>query len=269
MRTTKFGYEILKSAESVLGQGYRSGKKNYYGEKLEDIIKEYDSVGGTKYYAGKGRQQPDYCAITASVILDRAFKNYDGSKNVIRNASANNLAVLAKKSGVRVDGNPAIGSLFIYERNDKGQGHIGFVWKSGHKNYIETIEGNTESCSSFIIKEGCATKLNCGEYGILTRQRKSPYITSAKKKYSFIHIEELYGTSTQDYPDTVNYLADGEYCEIINEDDFNFAEGSDGDAEDPKETHELVQFFHTHMNKILLGGGVLSIILLGVLGGKK
>ena len=92
---------------------------------------------------------------------------------------------------------------------------------------------------------------------------------SAKKDYSFIHIEELFGVETEEFPDTENYLADGEYCDLINKNDFNFDDGSDGEAEDPQETKKLVQFFHTHKNKIVLGGGALAIILLGVFGNKK
>ena len=129
MRTTHFGSKIIASAEEVLGLGYRSFGNNYYGEKLEEVVKEFDANGGTSYFTGKGKAQPDYCAITASVILDRAFKKYDVSKNNIRNASANTLASIVKSKGVRVDKKPAVGSLFIYERNAKGQGHIGFVWK--------------------------------------------------------------------------------------------------------------------------------------------
>jgi hypothetical protein len=127
MKTTQFGYQLVKSAEEVLGIGYRAGDKNYFGDRLEDVIKEYDRHDGTKFWAGKGKKQPDYCAITCSVILDRAFKRFNGSHNNVRNASAKHLSNLAIASGVRVDDKPAIGSLFVYERNDKGQCHIGFV----------------------------------------------------------------------------------------------------------------------------------------------
>ena len=142
MRTTQFGSEIIKAAESVLGMGYRSNGKNYFGERLEEVIRAFDSHDGTKYWAGRGRQQPDYCAITASLILDKAFKNYNGTHNTIRHAAANKLADLAKASGVRVDDKPAVGSLFIYQRNAKGQGHIGFVWKVNSNNIIASGCGN-------------------------------------------------------------------------------------------------------------------------------
>ena len=259
MKTTKFGYQLIKSAEDVLGIGYRSFGKNYYGEKLESIVKEFDAHNNTKYWAGKGKAQPDYCAITQSVILDRAFKEFNGSKNLIRSVSANTLASLAKSSGAKVNKTPSIGSLFIYERNDKGQGHIGLVWKV-KGNYIETIEGNTESSSSFIIKDGCATKLNPGEYGILTRQRRSPYKTSAGKEYSFVHIEELFGAEKSDFPDTENYLADGEGCELMPDETGMDFGGSDGDGDVPVEQ----SFISRNKDKIVIGGGVLGLILLGV-----
>jgi surface antigen len=259
MKTTRFGYEIVKSAEEVLEQGYRSRGKNYYGEKLEEIVKEFDKHGGTNYFTGKGKKQVDYCAITASVILDRALRNYDGSNNIIRSASANTLAGIAKSRGVRVDKTPAIGSLFIYERNDKGQGHIGFVWKVNPRS-IASIEGNTESCNSYIIRKGCPEKLECGEYGILTRLRNSPYKTSAGKQYYFIHIEELFDKELMEFPDTENYLADGDSCEIMNWDENNIDEGSDGDREDPVETAKAVSFFETHKDKIVLGGGNVGFV---------
>jgi hypothetical protein len=262
MRTTFFGSKIIKAAEDVLGIGYRSFKKNYFGEKLEEVIQEYDRHDGTRFFAGKGKMQPDYCAMTASVILDRAFRLYDGSKNTLRSASANTLSNLIKARKVRVDKKPAVGCLFSYIRNAKGQSHVGFVWKV-HPNYIETIEGNTESCSSFIIKKGCPTKLDCGEYGILTRQRKSPYTTSAGNPFSFIHIDELFDTELNDYPDSENYLADENFCDIINESDFDF-EGSDGDAPDPLETPAESGFLSKHKDKIIPIGSGIFILLLGI-----
>jgi hypothetical protein len=266
MRTTLFGSKIIESAEEVLGYGYRSFNRNYFGERLEVVVKEFDSVSGTSFFAGKGRKQPDYCAITSSIILDKAFRSFDGSVNAIRSASANTLGSLARSTGVRVDRSPSVGSLFIYERNAKGQGHIGFVWKvkAGH---IDTIEGNTESCSSYIIKEGCPVRLNCGEYGILTRQRRSPYRTSAGKNFSFIHIEEMFGTDLEEFEPSENYLADGTFCELITT-DYDY-EGSDGDASDPVETPKHMAFLHTHKNKIIAGSCGVAILLLGVLSRNK
>jgi hypothetical protein len=128
--------------------------------------------------------------------------------------------------------------------------------------YIETIEGNTESGSSFIIKDGCAVKLNAGEYGILTRQRRSPYRTSAGKNYSFIHIEELFDTELLDFPKSENWLAlaDGNFCEMnLSFEEMDF-EGSDGEADEPVET----SIFNRHKDKIIIGSGALALIILGI-----
>ena len=75
MRTTRLGREIIRAAEDVLSLGYRAYNKNLFGEKLENVIKEFDTLSTKKYYRGKGKEQPDYCGITQSIILDRAFSN--------------------------------------------------------------------------------------------------------------------------------------------------------------------------------------------------
>ena len=159
-----------------------------------------------------------------------------------------------------MDRKPGLGSLFVYERNDKGQGHIGMVWKI-KGDYIETIEGNTESGSSFIIKDGCAIRLSPGEYGVLTRQRRSPYNTTSGKEYSFIHIEELFGSELSNYPDSENYLADvGDSCEIMPaKDDLDFG-GSDGDGEEASEQSFLLR----NKDKLVLCGGIFGVILFGI-----
>ena len=111
-------------------------------------------------------------------------------------------------------------------------------------------------------------KLNCGEYGILTRQRKAPYKTSAGKDYSFLHIEELFGTDLDNYPDSENYLADSEFCEIINAEEFDY-EGSDDEAGEPIETPRALSLFHTHKDKIIIGGSVFALFILGIMTSRK
>ena len=249
MRTTKLGNEIIKAAEDVLSLGYRAYNKNLYGEKLEQIVKEFDVLSTKKYFRGKGKEQVDYCGITQSVILDRAFRNYDGSENKIRNASALEFKNIARKNNIRIDNKASVGSLFLYPRNGGSGFHIGLVYKIIDGGF-QTIEGNTYSSNSYIIdKEGCATKLGSNEYGILTRSRQN------NSNIEFIHIEELFGKELFSYPDGGQYLSD--YC-VIPTDEFPSYGGDFAGAEAVPPTTL------TAAHKVLIGC-VTSLFLLGLL----
>ncbi len=257
MRTTRLGYEIIKSAEEVLAMGYRAYNRNLYGEVLEEVIKEFDTLSNKKYYRGKGKEQVDYCGITQSVILDRAFRNYDGSLNSFRTASAGEFKNLAKKHGIRIDKKATVGALFLYPRSGGSGYHIGLVYKIIDGGF-ESIEGNTYSSNSYIIdKDGCAIKLGANEYGILTRPR------TINKDIEFIHIEELYGNEIFTYPDSNQYLADTDdkdFC-VITDDIVPEIEGDFVGAEaTPKSLLTREEKFIIGCSGALFGLGIITRI---------
>jgi hypothetical protein len=89
MRTTKFGSRIVDAAEEILQFEYRSGSRNYFGDKLEQLVQEFDSFNiPPRQFKGRGKAQPNYCGITISVILDRAMRKFNDSVNTYRNANA-------------------------------------------------------------------------------------------------------------------------------------------------------------------------------------
>jgi hypothetical protein len=264
MLTTKFGNEIIKAAEDVLSLGYRAYNKNLYGEVLENVVKEFDVLSPRKYYAGQGKKQPDYCAITQSIILDRAFRNFDGSVNTFRTASAGEFLSKGKQRGLRVDKNPAVGCLFVQPRNGGSGYHIGLVYKLlGNK--FRTIEGNTYSSSSYILqKDGCAIKLGPNEYGILTRLR------NVKPEMQFIHTEEMFSKETSTYPDSPQYLAESDVlCEIMDE-DVPATEGDfTGELAAPNISQTSLSFIEKYKTELILGGGIIGIIILGLISRNK
>jgi len=204
MRTTFFGQQLIKAAEDVLQVEYRAGNRNRFGERLERIVKEFDSGGSTRFFKGAGKQLPDYCGITVSVIIDRALQMYNGQANTYRSASAKWFKDNARRFNLRMDKVPRDGCLFLTKRSGGSGYHIGFVWEvSADGRTIKTIEGNTWSSSSFHVrKTGCKIKLGNNEFGILSRTRRTDAI------YSFIHIEELFDTLVVDFPRSAAMLAD-------------------------------------------------------------
>lgn len=216
MQTTQFGINIIRAAEDVLAIGYRAGTRNQYGEKLEQLWKEYDAHSGTKLYKGAGNKQADYCGGTVSVILDRATRAFNGQSNKFRSASAKEFENLAKKFNIRIDNTPRPGCLFTTLRSGGSGRHVGLVWQVIGEN-IQTIEGNTYCSSCYYIQNGCKVKLGNNEYGIVTRLRPS----QKNLKYAphcYIHVEELFGTTPLvDIPKTEAMLADkpapGTYCD--------------------------------------------------------
>jgi surface antigen len=204
MNTTLFGKKLIEAAESVLQIEYRAGENNRFGEKLEQVVREFDAAGNTKLFAGVGRRQPDYCGITVSVIIDRAMREYNGEANAYRSASAKWFKDNAKKFGLRIDKTPRNGCLFLTKRSGGSGYHIGFVWEViNNGTAIKTIEGNTWSGSSFHVrKTGCKIKLVANEYGILSRARP------VKNIDSFIHIEEMFNDLIAEFPKSDAMLAD-------------------------------------------------------------
>jgi len=129
MRTTKFGSRIIDAAEEILQLEYRAGSRNYFGEKLEQLAQEFDSYNiGPKQFKGKGKAQPDYCGYTLSVILDRAVRYFNNTKNDYRNANAKWFVDEAKKRGnIRVDKIPQPGCIFVTLRSGGSGYHVGLV----------------------------------------------------------------------------------------------------------------------------------------------
>jgi surface antigen len=258
MKTTMFGSHIIKAAESVLQVEYRAGTRNCYGEKLEQVVQEFDTIGKKKYFTGKGKKQVDYCGITVSVVLDRAMNAFDGTLNTFRSASAGEFLNLAKKNKIRVDKQPQAGCLFVTKRTGGSGYHIGLVWDVSGKN-IKTIEGNTYSSSGFIVKAGgCKVKLGAKEYGIMSRMRPIANI------HQFVHIEELYGATTSEYEPTQALLADGSNME--SEVPANACSNEDYDANatggEPSEPLSM-RLKGIPKEYFYIGGGALAVAGIG------
>jgi hypothetical protein len=77
--------------------------------------------------------------------------------------------LIKTKKTLRVDGEPAVGSIFYNTRD--GGGHVGFVIKVDGINF-ESIEGNTTN--------------SAGEWGVWSKKKNLN-----EKKYQFIHLEDL------------------------------------------------------------------------------
>jgi hypothetical protein len=262
MRTTLFGKKLIEAAEEVLQIEYRAGNRNYFGEALEGLVQEFDAntAGGRRLFAGKGKKQPDYCGITVSVIIDRALREYSGQSNNYRSASAKWFKDNASRHNLRIDKIPRDGSLFLVKRSGGSGYHIGFVWEvSPNGRTIKTIEGNTWSGSSFHVrKTGCKIKLDMNEYGVLSRARPIANIDS------FVHIEEMFDATVQDFPKSAAMLADaipsqhladtGGSCSI---DDFDaYAEGGEG----VNSAGSFLGFIpEEYRHYAYIGGGILAL----------
>ena len=266
MRTTLFGQKLIQAAEEVLQVEYRAYDKNQYGEALERVVREYDTNALDKkfMFAGIGKKQPDYCGITVSVILDRAVKAFTEGKqtNTFRSAVAAYFKNNARLFGLRVDKTPRDGCLFLTKREGGSGYHVGFVWEVLNNQSIKTIEGNTWSGSSFHVKaDGCKTKLNYGEYGILTRARLTSSIDC------FVHIEEMFedknNVLVMDFPKSAAMLADKGVCNI-EELDPN-ADGGDGVNTAGQDTgqEKLLGFIPVEYKPYLyIGGALLAISII-------
>jgi len=129
MKTTKFGSKIIEAAEEILQLEYRAGDRNYYGEKLEQVVQEFDLLQSvkSKVFKGRGKAQPDYCAITISVILDRAMRKYNGSDNTLRNVSAKYFIDESSRRELRIDNRPQPGCIFATQRSGGTGWHVSIV----------------------------------------------------------------------------------------------------------------------------------------------
>lgn len=253
IKTTLFGKALIDAAEEVLQVEYRAGNNNQYGEKLEQIVQEYDlnPIGGKKF-TGRGKKQLDYCGITASVIIDRAVRKYTGQTNKFKSASASFFKNSASKHKLRVDNTPTPGCLFLVRRDGGSGYHVGFVWDVNPDGSIKTIEGNTYGSSSFHVrKDGCKIKLNPTEYGILSKARRPSKIDC------FVHVEEMFDSDIVEIQRSTAMLADeppteGTYCNT---------EPTDPDADGGEAINNADLVLGYPKDKVYIAGGIAAVLL--------
>jgi hypothetical protein len=196
--------------------------------------------------------------MTASVVLDRALKEYNGRDNTMRSAGAKELIGIAKKHNIRVDNKPSVGAMFLtLQGGNPNKRHAGIVWKVENNNKsIQTIEGNAWSGSAMQIgNSGCAVDANNKE-GIISRK------ISVGKVKEFLHIEELEGKQINEYSDTPAMLADeGDICLLDSELALDADGGSSGDT-DKTENYNADDYICGIPKEYIHIGG--SVIILGL-----
>jgi hypothetical protein len=109
-----------------------------------------------------------WCCKFVWAMTNEACKKLGVANPLPQTASTKTLLENAKKT-LRVDGEPAVGSIFYNTRD--GGGHVGFVIKVDGINF-ESIEGNTTN--------------SAGEWGVWSKKKNLN-----EKKYQFIHLEDL------------------------------------------------------------------------------
>lgn len=187
VETTELGILILEEAERLLMAGYREETNNNDGLWLEKLIQEFDELQpkGNKKYVNRRKNHIPYCAVTASVILDRAFKRF-GITNFVRTASAKDFISVAKRNNVRANKIAKPGAVFLTQTSGEGSRsgyHAGIVWYVDEKRkVIGTIEGNTPG--GYHIKNGCLERLPKGWDGIVHKERPISNVAY------FIHVQD-------------------------------------------------------------------------------
>ncbi len=185
--TTELGKMILEEAEALLLGSYREQTNSNDGVWLEKMIQEFDILQpkGNKKYVNRRKNQIPYCAVTASVILDRAFERY-GITNYVRTASAKDFLNVAKQHKVQINKVAKPGAVFLTKTSGEGSTsgyHAGIVWYVDEKRkVIGTIEGNTPS--GYHINNGCLVKLPKGWDGIVHKERPISNVAN------FIHVQD-------------------------------------------------------------------------------
>jgi surface antigen len=265
MRTTKLGRLIVLECENLLRAriAETDGENRSPGIKL--LADEFNRIptkeAGFIYPAA-------WCGITVSVALERAFKEYDGSSTPLATARASNFVNLARKHGIRVDKEPAIGAIALTASSGGSGRHAQIVWNYEDGN-VYTCEGNGDANKSYQIANDCIVKSNKAQ-SLHSRLKKASQFTD------FIHIEEYFDKDVHEYAGSSAFSAtsglsdDGEvlrtsdgleYCVWSLEEDEAGIE-RDGDAVTPPFKAELKSFIDKNRTELLLLGGVASLCLI-------
>jgi hypothetical protein len=298
MKTTKLGLEIVKSAEQWLAE-----------RVIEDYADNRDKHGKiaglwTEYLTGNYKPNPNkkkndaYCAITATVIVDRAVRNYAlannifGAKNPVRHAAAANLIKIAEAANVRTAGvdsknkatlDPIPGCMFVVKSSSASGRHAGIVWQVFDDGTFLSIEGNNwagnkkqaqikpeDDCTFYSYNGGTS---EVGNAGIHSFRRKVSEIKG------LIHTEELMGVDVVDYTpkyspqlnlsDSDEDLPSGSYC-LLDTKDIVVIEGANA-----PDTGYLTDEYLAKLNSIIpgvpnkylaIGGGAAVLIALIAVG---
>jgi len=239
IQTTKFGKVIAEEAEKLLKLNFKEATNNNDGEILVNLVKEFDEkqpIGNKKL---QRKNQFAYCAMIASVIIDRAMARL-GEVNTIRTAGAKDWLNVSSRFKFRRDNKPATGAVFMTKTTGEGSTsgyHVGIIWfVQGDK--VVTIEGNTPG--GYHLVDGCLKRLPKGWDGIVLKVRKASSLAEV------IHVEEYFEkdllATIDPFPsgmDLTGLRDEGEYCLMEAEvEESTEGESSDG-VEEAKNNEEI------------------------------
>ncbi|MCX6154411.1 MAG: hypothetical protein NT007_09640 [Candidatus Kapabacteria bacterium] len=228
IKTTAFGQVIVREIEKFMQSPCLEATNNNDGECLYNLIQEFDQLQPAGNKKLQRSRQMAYCAMTATVILDRAFHTM-GYQNPVRASGAKEFINVGRQNHLRLrtDKNPAPGAIMLTEsvgQNGSTSGyHAGLVWYV-NGNTVGTFEGNT-SPGYIWASDTCVVKGN--RDGIFLKQRTKNSIAS------FIHVEEFFDNliasySTAEFVNTFSGLNEGEFCATdIETQNTNTEESSD------------------------------------------
>jgi len=132
--------KIVETAKGFIGQAEIKGNKGFESKEFERLM---ERVGWRTGWA--------WCSLFAELVLKLAYKgNDDVTKELDKlcNASAVKTLKNFRNAGYKVSGKATPGAVAIWQSKRRGvkswTGHVGIVTKV-HKDYFETVEGNTGS----------------------------------------------------------------------------------------------------------------------------
>jgi hypothetical protein len=267
METTKFGKVLVEEMERLLAERIAEQNCDNKSNSLKKLWSEYAKITGKTAYGQA------WCAMTASVILNRASERYVGQKSKLLSASSTGLLNEAKAIEMRIDSVPAVGAVALSTSNSAPSGyHTQMVWKIDG-DYIFTCEGNGDAQNSYQIgSSGCLVKAN-NKCSLHSRKKHR-----SKFKY-FIHTEEMWGdTQLLAFNESTaqSGLADGslvasasstssltgvgaDYCVYSPETDID---GIEKDGSDVVETDVEPTFLGIPRSYAIIGAAGLSLALL-------
>jgi hypothetical protein len=222
IQTTEFGNIIVREAEKLLMSRCTEKSGRNDGTCVANIVKEYNLLAPVNKSVGM-----PYCAMTVSVILDKAFSTL-GFLNILRSPTAKGFVDEAQKLGIKVNKVPKPGAILV-ARSGTGSGfHAGLVWYVKDNGIIGTIEGNTTGYH--LTEDGCLVK--SPREGVVTKERSAASIPY------FIHVQDWFSNREITYRELTHTglagLSDNNYCLTEIERDDSFDEDSSPASDEKK-----------------------------------
>ncbi|MDR0927191.1 MAG: hypothetical protein LBO69_05430 [Ignavibacteria bacterium] len=296
MKTTKFGTYIVQEAERLLAAQIieNKGDNSDSQGQIYALWKEYTNH---KYFAPTPKKTGPclaYCAITATVIVDRAVQNYAlannmfSKENPVRDASAANLMKKAESANVRTAGvdsknkatlDPIPGCMFVVKGAGASGRHAGIVWQVFDDGTFLSIEGNNWAGNKKQVQiksDDDCTFYSPAKEGLHGFRRKISEIKG------LIHTEELMGLDLVEFnpkyspqlnlSDSDKDLPNGSYC-LLDTQDIIVIDGANA-PDTSGNTDEMVLRMYKETSLIqgvpneylVVGGGVAVLIAMLAVG---